>query len=133
MSLITGKDCSLTIATKPYTSVISSFELKFDQATNDYAVLGQDDPLTYASKVTGTLSITFATDIDQQDGLWHALWKNAGKSIDYVAKFGGATMTGKAIAAQPGVTANAGEVSETTVELILDGLPVPSGSPAKGA
>jgi hypothetical protein len=72
--------------------------------------------------------VTFAYDATDSDSLFDALWTAAGTSIAYVAKVGGATFTGNAIAVRPSASAKAGEVSEVTVTLPLDGIPVKAAS-----
>jgi hypothetical protein len=121
MSLVTGRECSLTVGTKKYDTVVNGFELAFDTESLTYDTLS--GPRAAGGKETGTLSITFAYDSTETDSLFDALWAGAGTALDYVAKAGGSDFTGKAIAVRPSVPAKAGEVSEVTVELPLDGIP----------
>jgi len=80
-------------------------------------------PLAAGGSETGSLSITFAYDAGGTGSLFDALWTAAGTDVDYIAKIGPATYTGKAIAVRPGANATAGEVSEVDVEMSLDGIP----------
>lgn len=130
MALITGKDCDITIATKSYAGVVNKFELKFDQSSVSYQTL--EGPLAAGGTETGTLSVTFAYDSGSASSLFDALWTAAGKQVDYIAKIGSSTYTGKAIAVRPGANAEAGAVSEVTVELNLDGIPAKGSAPAGG-
>lgn len=131
MALITGKDCDLSIgsgaAKKSYAGVVNKFELKFDQSSVSYQTL--TGPLAAGGTETGTLSITFAYDSGSTDSLFDALWTASGKELDYIAKIGGSSYTGKAIAVRPGANAEAGAVSEVTVDMNLDGIPA-KGIPA---
>jgi hypothetical protein len=121
MALITGKDCDLTVATKDYKDVVNSFEISFDTTALEYQTLG--GPRSAGGSETGKLSITFAYDAGDADSLYDALWTAAGTTIAYVATVGGATFTGNAIAVRPSAPPKAGEISEVTVELTLDGIP----------
>lgn len=125
MALITGKDCDLKIgsgvAAKSYSGVVNKFDLKFDQSSVSYQTL--TGPLAAGGTESGTLDITFAYDSGSTDSLFDALWDNSGKSIEYIAKIGDTTYTGKAIAVRPGANAEAGAVSEVSVSLNLDGIP----------
>lgn len=121
MALITGKDCDLTIDAKSYAGVVNKFEMTFDTSNVEYQTLV--GPLAAGGTESGKLSITFAYDSGSADSLFDALWTNAGKSIAFVVTVGTTTFTGKAIAVRPGANATAGEVSEVTVDLALDGIP----------
>lgn len=124
-SIITGKDCSLSVGGKDFSTVINSFALKFDQTKVEYNVL-KDGPLAAGGSESGTLSITYAYDgqaTTPADSLHHALWNAAGTSVAFIAQYGTDTYTGKAIAVRPGANATAGEVAEVTVEMALDGMP----------
>lgn len=121
MALVTGRECSLTVATKVFDNVVNSFELAFDTTALTYDTLA--GPRAAGGSESGTLTITFAYDAGDTDSLFDTLWTQAGQGIDYVAKAGGQTFTGTAIAVRPSVPAKAGEVSEVSVELALDGIP----------
>jgi len=121
VALVTGKDCDLTIGAKSYSGIVNKFELAFDMSTVSYQTLA--GPLAAGGSETGTLSVTFAYDSGEETSLFDALWEAAGKDVDYVAKIGASTYTGKAIAVRPGANATAGEVSEVDVEMNLNGLP----------
>ena len=120
-TLVTGKDCSLSVGAKVYDNVVNSFELSFDTTSLEYQTLA--GPRAAGGSETGTLSITFAYDSHDTDSLFDALWAASGSSVAYVATVGGSTYTGNAIAVRPGATAKAGEISEVSVELSLDGMP----------
>lgn len=130
MALVTGKDCDLKIGTKSYSGVVSKFELAFDASSVSYQTL--TGPLAAGGSETGSLSITFAYDSGSTDSLFDALWTASGKEIEYLAKIGSSTFTGKAIAVRPGANATAGEVSEVDVQMNLDGIPAKGASPAGG-
>lgn len=125
MAIVTGKDCTLTIGTKAYSGVVNTFELAFDMAASEYQTL--TGPIAGPGSETGTLSITFAYDSGETtpgslfDDLWSAA--EAGTPIGYVAVVGKSQFTGSAVAARPNANATAGEVSEVTVEMSLDGMP----------
>lgn len=121
-TLVTGKDCSLSVGAKTYDNVVNSFELSFETENLEYQTLA--GPRAAGGSESGTLSITFAYDATETpDSLFDALWTAAGTSIAYVATVGGATYTGNAIAVRPGTSAKAGEISEVSVEMALDGMP----------
>lgn len=133
MALITGKDCDLKIGTgaaaKSYSGVVNKFELKFDMTKVEYQTL--TGPLAAGGTESGTLSITFAYDAGAVgDSLFDALWNSAGESVDFVATIGTSTYTGKAVAVRPGANAEAGAVSEVTVDMALNGIPTKGTKPA---
>lgn len=130
MSLITGKDCDLTIGAKSYKGVVNTYSLSFDMTASEYQTLA--GPIAGPGAETGTLSITAAYDSGETDSLFDALWTAAaaGTPIAYVATIGGSTFTGSAVAARPNADAVAGEVSEFSVECALDGMPVKAAKPA---
>jgi hypothetical protein len=123
MALITGKDCSLSVGAKVFDDAVNSFEISFDQTEVTYQTLA--GPKAGPGSETGTLAITFAYDADETDSLFTTLWAatEAGTPIAYIATVGGNTFTGNAVAVRPSVPAQAGEVSEVSVELPLDGIP----------
>ena len=121
MALVTGRDCSLKVGTKTYDNVVNSFELAFDTSSLEYQTLA--GPRAAGGSESGTLSITAAYDAGDTNSLFDALWTAAGQSIAYEATVGGVTYSGSAIAVRPGASATAGEVSEFSVELALDGIP----------
>lgn len=120
-TLVTGKDCSLSIGSTVFDNVVASFELAFDSSTLTYDTLA--GPRAAGGSESGTLSITFAYDSGDTDSLFDDLWDGAGDPITYIATAGGSTFTGTAIAVRPSVPAEAGAVSEVSVELPLDGIP----------
>jgi hypothetical protein len=124
MSLVTGRDCDLTIAAKSYAGVVQSFALDFESESVEYPTLG--GTLAGPGSESGTLTITFAYDSGETDSLFDALWTaaEAGSKIAYVGKVGKATFTGNAVAKRPSAGADAENPSETVVELTLDGMPV---------
>lgn len=131
MALITGSDCGLTIGAKDYGDVVSSFELTFTTDSLTYDTLkGQK---AGPGKESAKLSVTFAYDSGTATSLFDALWDQVGKDVAFVATAGQSTYSGNAIAVRPSVPAKAGEVSEVTVEMDVDGQ-VTKGKPAaKGA
>jgi hypothetical protein len=126
MALVTGRECSLTVGAKVYDSVTNGFTLSFSSETLEYQTLS--GPRAAGGSESGELEVTFAYDATDSDSLFDALWTASGTSIAYVAKVGGATFTGNAIAVRPSASAKAGEVSEVTVTLPLDGIPVKAAS-----
>jgi hypothetical protein len=125
MALVTGRECSLkigpTATAVTFDDVVNSFELAFDSTTLTYDTLA--GPRAAGGSESGTLSITFAYDSGETSSLFDQLWDAAGDPIDYEATAGSSTYSGTAIGARPSVPAKAGEVSEVTVELALDGIP----------
>ena len=69
--------------------------------------------------------MTAAFDAGESDSLFDALWgaADSGTDINYVADLGGVTFTGAAVPARPDVNATAGEVSEFTSSMALNGIP----------
>jgi hypothetical protein len=120
MALVTGSDCKLTIMTKDFSDIIGNFSLSFTTETPSYATLGGTRSL--AGTETAKLSVTFAYDSAETNSLFDTLWTAVGKPIDFVATAGASKFTGKAIAVRPSVPANAGAVSEVTVEMGVDGV-----------
>ena len=120
MALVTGSDCKLNIGTKDFSDVISNYSLAFTTDTPSYPTLGGTRSL--AGTETAKLSITFAYDSTDTNSLFDTLWTATGKSLDFVATAGGSKYSGKAIAVRPSVPANAGQVSEVTVEMGVDGV-----------
>ena len=130
MALVTGRDCDLTIGGKAYAAVINRFELSFDSDTQTYNVLSGS--IAVSGSESGSLAVTFAYDSGDTDSLFDALWSAAdsGTNVQYVATVGASTFTGEAVAKRPNANANAGEVSEVTVDLSLSGMPVKGATPA---
>ena len=128
--LVTGRDCDLTVGANSYANVIASFALEFSMETPEYATLGGTWAL--AGSETGTLSIQFAYDTAESMSLFTDLWTaaDAGSLVSYVATVGSKTFTGQAVAARPGASADAGEVSEVNVTLTLSGIPTVGDTPA---
>lgn len=124
MALITGKDCSLSIGAITFDDAVNSFEITFEQSSVEYQTLA--GPKAGPGSETGSLSITFAYDADETNSLFQKLWDatEAGTPVAYIATVGASTFTGEAVAVRPNVPATAGEVSEVSVELPLDGIPV---------
>lgn len=130
MALITGSDCALTIATKDYGDVVSSFELAFTTDSLTYDTLkGQK---AGPGKESSKLTVVFAYDSGATDSLFDALWTNSGKDVAFSATAGGSVFAGNVIAVKPSVPAKAGEVSEVTVEMDVDGAVTKSAKPAGG-
>ena len=126
-TLISGKDCKLKIGSTEFSDIINSFEVTFDSTSAEYQTL--TDTYTVGGAETGSLSITFANDIDDPSGLFQTLWAAVGTSITYEAVAGTQALTGDAIAVRPGLSASAGEVSSIQVTLPLNGMPT-LGAPA---
>ena len=127
MSLITGKQCSLSIGATAFDNVVNRFELSFDMTRVDYQTL--DGPKAGPGAESGTLSITAAMDAGAQpSSLFDVLWAavDAGTPVAYEAVAGTTKWSGNAIAVRPNVQGVAGEVSEFTVEMALDGIPTPA-------
>lgn len=123
MALVTGRECSLKVGNPgvAFDDVVNSFELAFETSSLTYDTLA--GPRAAGGSESGTLTITFAYDAGETSSLFDKLWDDAGDPIEYEAKAGGQTFTGTAIAVRPSVPAKAGEVSEVSVELPLDGIP----------
>lgn len=128
MAIITGSDCGLTINQKDYGDVVSSFELTSTTDSLTYPTLkGQK---AGPGKESAKLSVTFAYDSGATDSLFDALWSNVGKDVAFVATAGQSTFSGNVIAVRPSVPAKAGEVSEVTVEMDVDGQITKAQKPA---
>lgn len=124
MTLVTGKLCDITIGSKDFKGVVNSFSLEFDSTAVEYATLG--GPLAGPGAETGTLSLTWAYDSGETSSLFDDLWTavEAGTEINYVATVGKSKFTGKCIAKRPNAPASADGVSECSVEMALNGMPV---------
>ena len=123
MALVTGRDCDLDIEGVTYAGVVNQFELTFDSDTQTYQTLS--GPIAVGGSESGSLSVTFAYDSGDANSLFDALWTaaNAGTNITYIATVGASTFTGEAVPKRPNAAANAGEVSEVTVDMTLSGIP----------
>lgn len=133
MALVTGRDCDLTIGTKAYAGVVSSFALDFDSESVEYATLA--GVIAGSGSETGTLTITFAYDAGETpNSLFDDLWTAAaaGTKVAYVAKVGKATFSGNAVAKRPSASGDAENPSETTVEMTLDGMPTKANASTLG-
>lgn len=126
MSLVTGKDCTLTIGSQIYDAVVQRFALEFDASRVEYPTL--DGPKAGPGSETGTLSITAAYDSAATNSLFDDLWAavDAGTAVAYSAVVGSTTFAGNAVAVRPSIVGEAGAVSEFTVDLPLDGIPTPT-------
>lgn len=126
--LYTGSDCDLSVGGSSYKDVVASFELAFTTEAAEYNTLGGNWALPGSE--SGTLSVTFAYDTGNTNSLFTALWTAAsdGSNVSFVATDGNTTFTGEAVASRPGVNAVAGQVSEVTVQMTLNGIPTPSTS-----
>ena len=133
MAIVTGKDCDLTIGAKDFAGVVNTFELAFDSTAVEYQTL--TGPIAGPGSETGTLTITFAYDSGETDSLFDDLWTatEAGTPVAYVATVGASTFSGDAIAKRPNASAVAGEVSEVSVDMSLDGMPTKAAVPAATA
>ena len=122
--IVTGKDCDISIGAKDFAGVVNTFELAFDSTAVEYQTL--TGPIAGPGSETGTLTITFAYDSEETDSLFDTLWDatEAGTPVTYIAKVGASTFTGNAVAKRPNANAVAGEVSEVSVDMALDGMPV---------
>lgn len=123
MAIVTGKDCALSVGGAQFEDVVNSFELAFDMQAAEYNTL--TGPLAGPGTESGTLAITFAFDSGETSSLYDELWDaaEAGTPVAYVARVGKSTFSGNAVAARPNANATAGEVSEVSVEMSLDGMP----------
>lgn len=126
MTLVTGKNCDITIGSKHYKGVTSAFELAFDSESMEYATLG--GPLAGPGAETGTLTLTWAYDSGETDSLFDDLWTatDAGTPISYVATVGKSKFTGQCVAKRPNAPADAQGPSECSVEMALNGIPTKS-------
>ena len=122
-TLYTGNDCDLSVGGNAYKNVVASFALEFNTETAEYNTLGGTWAL--GGTETGTLSVTFAYDTGNASSLFSDLWAAAesGGNVAYVATVGNKTYTGECVAARPSPNAQAGEVSEVTVQMTLNGMP----------
>jgi len=131
MAIITGYDCSITIADNTFDNVVGSFELSFDSDTLTYNSL--DGPRAVAGSESGTLNISFAYDSGDSPSLFDSLWTAKGTLVVYTVTAGASTFTGSAVATRPGVPASADAVVECSVELGLDGMPTQGSATKKTA
>lgn len=125
-SIITGSDCTLTIDSVDYSCTINSYTLSFDTSAAEYQTLC--GPVAGKGTETGTLDVTAAFDAGETESLFDALWAAAdsGANITYAAQLGTTTFTGQAVPARPDVNATAGEVSEFSSSMALNGIPAKS-------
>jgi hypothetical protein len=122
-SIITGSDCTLTIDSVDYSCTINAYTLSFDTSAAEYQTLC--GPVAGKGTETGTLDVTAAFDAGEDESLFDALWAAAdsGANITYSAVLGSTTFSGQAVPARPDVNATAGEVSEFSSSMALNGIP----------
>jgi len=122
-SIITGSDCTLTIDGEDYSCTINQYTLSFDTSAAEYQTLC--GPIAGKGTETGTLDVTAAFDAGETPSLFDALWAAAdsGANVSYVAVLGTTSFAGDAVPARPDVNATAGEVSEFTSSMALNGIP----------
>ena len=122
-SIITGSDCTLTIDDVDYSCTINAYTLSFDTSAAEYQTLC--GPVAGKGTETGTLDVTAAFDAGESASLFDALWAAAdsGANITYSAVLGTTTFSGQAVPARPDVNATAGEVSEFSSSMALNGIP----------
>ena len=122
-SIITGSDCTLTIDNQDYSCTINQYTLSFDTSAAEYQTLC--GPIAGKGTETGTLDVTAAFDAGETPSLFDALWAAAdsGANVSYVAVLGTTSFSGDAVPARPDVNAVAGEVSEFTSSMALNGIP----------
>ena len=121
MAIITGYDCSITIADNTFDNVVGSFELSFDSDNLVYNTF--EGPRAVSGSESGTLNISFAYDSGDTPSLFDSLWTANKTNVVYTVTAGASTFTGSAVANRPGVPASADAVVECSVELGLDGMP----------
>lgn len=124
MAIVTGKNCLISIEATQYEGVTNNFELAFDTTATEYQTLA--GPLAGPGTETGTLTLVWAYDSGETTSLFDDIWDaaEAGTPINYVATVGKSIFTGEAVAARPNVPADAEGVSECSVEMALNGIPV---------
>jgi hypothetical protein len=105
---------------------VNAYELSFDTTAVEYQTLA--GPLAGPGSETGSLALTWAYDSGETDSLFDTIWQAAsdGTPIAYVAVVGSSQFSGNAVASRPNVPADAEGVSECSVDMSLDGIPVKS-------
>ena len=116
----TGRDCTPTIGSTEFSSVITSYSLTFTSDMIEADVL-KGGPWSNIGPEKAQLSISFVNDMDDPAGLWQTLYAAAGTEIDFQLTAGSQTMSGKVIAKKPDVMASPSEISSCDLELPVTG------------
>jgi hypothetical protein len=121
-TIITGRDCTLTIATVNYADQITNAELNLEGDQQEYDTLS--DTAYKTLKTTGTLSLEILQDWGAATSLCEELWNAAKDDPDTGIAFSlvantGATFTGFVFPKYPAVGGAAVDALTTTVELVV--------------
>ena len=125
-TILTGRNLTLTIATKTYASQATSVTMKLDNRQETYETLGARIYKTI--DYSGTLSIEMLADWGQSTSLCQALWDAAKTSPDttlaftFVAGTGATikTYTGYVYPAFPEVGGSGADALTAKVDLVID-------------
>jgi hypothetical protein len=127
-TILSGRQLSLTIATKNYSEQILDSNLNFDTERLTFDTLAGKAYKYIDSNVT--LDLTFLNDAGATpESLYNALWTATETAPDTVLAFvltlrTGVTLTGNVLPNYPGVSASGADAQQVTVSLQVVGIPV---------
>jgi hypothetical protein len=127
-TILSGRQLSLTIATKNYSEQILDSAINFDTERLTFDTLAGKAYKYIDSNVT--LDLTFLNDAGATpDSLYNALWTATETAPDTVLAFvltlrTGVTLTGNVLPNYPGVSASGADAQQVTVSLQVVGIPV---------
>ena len=125
-TILTGRNLTLTIATKTYAGQATNVTMKLDNRQETYETLGGRVYKTI--DYTGSMSVEMLADWGQTNGLCQALWDAAKTAPDtalaftFVAGSGSTikTFTGNVYPAFPEVGGGGADALMAKVDLIID-------------
>jgi hypothetical protein len=126
-TILSGRQLSLTIATKNYSEQILDSAINFDTERLTFDTLAGKAFKYIDSNVT--LDLTFLNDVGATpDSLYNALWTATETAPDTVLAFvltlrTGVTLTGNVLPNYPGVSASGADAQQVTVSLQVVGIP----------
>jgi hypothetical protein len=126
-TILTGRQLTLTIATKNYSEQILDSAINFDTERLTFDTLAGKAYKYIDSNVT--LDLTFLNDAGATpDSIYNALWTATESAPDTALAFvltlrTGVTLTGTVLPQYPGVSASGADAQTCTVSLQVVGIP----------
>jgi hypothetical protein len=126
-TILTGRQLTLTIATKNYSEQILDSAINFDTERLTFDTLAGKAYKYIDSNVT--LDLTFLNDAGANpDSIYNALWTATETAPDTALAFvltlrTGVTLTGTVLPQYPGVSASGADAQTCTVSLQVVGIP----------
>jgi hypothetical protein len=126
-TILTGRQLTLTIATKNYSEQILDSAINFDTERLTFDTLAGKAYKYIDSNVT--LDLTFLNDVGATpDSIYNALWTATESAPDTALAFvltlrTGVTLTGTVLPQYPGVSASGADAQTCSVSLQVVGIP----------